>query len=267
MPTMDEICRDLVAEHDDLDAIVAALDEAGWDTATPAEGWSIRDSLSHLLYFDRAAGHAVADPDDFRVWAKDALRAMRPDAGDAPDVALGRAMSGTELLTTWRTDRATLTASLRDLDPKARVPWFGPDMSAASFATARLMETWAHGQDVADTLGAQRAPSERLRHICHIGIRALPYAYSVRGMAVPEVPIRVEVTAPSGEVWTWGPEDAPDVVRGSALGLALVVTQRRHPADTDVQTTGPVAAEWISIAQAFAGPAGPGRPAGMFERS
>lgn len=265
MPTMAEICADLRAEHGDLDALVAGLDEAGWVVETPAEGWAVRDQISHLNYFDECALRAATDPDGFHEWVRTgALTEIRPDSGDAADVTVGRSVSGSSLLERWRAGRAAMLDAFSGLDPKSRIPWFGPDMSAVSFATARLMETWAHGQDVADALGVQRPVTDRLRHICHIGVTAIPWSFTVRKMDVPTQPIRVEVKAPSGETWTWGPPDADNVVRGSALDLALVVTQRRHPDDTDVEASGSVAETWISIAQAFAGPPGPGRKAGQF---
>ena len=265
MPTMIEICADLGAEQEALDALVAPLDPGAWDTPTPAEGWTIRDQISHLAYFDERALFASTDPGGFRAWRDSSLAAdLMPADRDPADVALGRSLHPKELLQLWRDGRAQLLAALEVLDPKLRVPWFGPDMSALSKATARLMETWAHGQDVADAIGIQREPTDRLKHIVHIGVRALPYAYSVRKMEVPSEPIRVEVTSPSGDVWTWGPEDATNIVRGSALDLALVVIQRRHRDDTSLEAVGPVADEWLSIAQAFAGPAGPGRKAGQF---
>jgi uncharacterized protein (TIGR03084 family) len=265
MPDMASICTDLRAEHDDLDALVRELAEDRWDTPTPAEGWSVRDTISHLHFFDDAALRAVVDPDGFREWVRnDAFRQIRPDSGEAGDIAFGRHSSSVELLERWRGGRGAMLREFTQLDPKTRVPWFGPDMSAASFATARLMETWAHGQDVADAVGRQRTPTDRLRHICHIGVTAIPWSYTVRKLDVPTEPIRVEVTSPSGETWTWGPEDAANRVTGSALDLALVVTQRRHRDDTRLRAEGPVADEWLSIAQAFAGPPGPGRKAGQF---
>jgi uncharacterized protein (TIGR03084 family) len=265
MPDMASVCADLRAEHADLDSFVAPLDESGWDTATPAEGWTIRDQISHLTYFDERALLAATDPDAFREWRDTRVAGdLMPESGNSADVALGRSMHHVELHERWRRGREELVAALEVLDPKFRVPWFGPDMSALSKATARLMETWAHGQDVVDALGTTREPTDRLKHVCHIGVRALPYAYSIRKMEVPSEPIRVEVTSPSGELWTWGPDDAANVVRGSALDLALVVIQRRHRDDTDLQAIGAVANEWLSIAQAFAGPPGPGRKAGQF---
>jgi uncharacterized protein (TIGR03084 family) len=135
-------------------------------------------------------------------------------------------------------------------------------MSAASMATARLMETWAHGQDVHDALGVPREPSDRLRHVAHIGVRTRDFAYLVRDLPVPSEQFRVELTAPSGEVWTWGPADAANRVRGPALDFCLLVTQRVHRSDTALVADGADAEQWLGIAQAFAGPPGPGRPAG-----
>jgi uncharacterized protein (TIGR03084 family) len=139
-------------------------------------------------------------------------------------------------------------------------------MSAVSSITARIMETWAHGQDVADALDVERVPTDRLRHVAFIGARALPNSYQARGLSVPTTPVVVELQAPSGETWTFGPEDATDRVRGPALDFCLAVTQRRHLHDLDLDLDGAVAREWLSIAQAFAGPPGPGRKPGQFAR-
>ena len=136
-------------------------------------------------------------------------------------------------------------------------------MSAASSLTARIMETWAHGQDVADALGLVREPTARLRHIAHIGVRALPFSFAANGLEVPQEPVRVELTGPDGSVWTWGPEHAANRVTGPALDFCLIVTQRRHLADTSIRAYGQVADQWLAIAQAFAGPPGPGPPAGL----
>jgi uncharacterized protein (TIGR03084 family) len=126
------------------------------------------------------------------------------------------------------------------------------------------METWAHGQDIADALGVPRKPTTRLLHIADLGVRTLPFSFRLRGRATPVVSVRVELDGPDGSTWAWGPADASDTVSGSALDFCLVVTQRRHVHDTGLRVAGPVAAEWMSIAQAFAGAPGPGRPPGEF---
>src|SRR6478752_780085 len=164
---MDAICDDLAAEHADLDRIVAALDDAAWDTPTPAAGWMVRDQISHLWFFDQRAALALTDPDAFAEDAKALLAGGGTDASIAP----GRACSPAELLAAWRTDRASLLALARTIDPSTRVPWYGPAMAARSFITARLMETWAHGQDAAAALGVVRRPTPRLRPVAPIGVR------------------------------------------------------------------------------------------------
>ena len=260
---MRELLDDLTAEHEALDAVVAGLDEAGWDTPTPAEGWTVRDAVAHLWFFDGTAATSARDPERFAADLGAALEdlaeyAQRPHREAA-------AMTGAALLDAWRAGRRDLLDALAGVDPSARLPWYGPPMSARSFATARLMETWAHGQDVVDGLGAERPATDRLRHVAHIGVRARPFSYTVRGLAVPEGDVRVELDPPGGGApWTWGDPSVPDRVTGPALDFCLVVTQRRHPADTDLVAEGALAEEWISIAQAFAGPPGPGRQAGQF---
>jgi len=122
------------------------------------------------------------------------------------------------------------------------------------------METWAHGQDVADALGVRREPTDRLRHICYLGVRTRGFAYANRGLPAPEGEVYVEVTAPGGETWSWGDPAAPDRITGPAEHFALLVTQRRHRDDLDLTVSGDRAREWVAIAQAFAGPPGPGRP-------
>jgi uncharacterized protein (TIGR03084 family) len=257
---MDAICDDLDAEHTDLDALVAAATEADLERPTPAEGWAVRDQISHLWFFDQRAVMAVRDADAF-----EADKAVLLSPGADPSVAAGRALgSGAALIEAWRAERHAMVAVLRALDPKARIPWYGPAMGARSFATARLMETWAHGQDVADALGVVRAPTDRLRHVAHIGVGARPFSYATNGRPMPDGDIRVELTGPHGDTWTWGPADAADVVSGPALDFCLVVTQRRHVDDTSLVVKGPLAADWIAIAQAFAGGPGTGRRPGQF---
>lgn len=261
---MQEICDDLAAEHADLDAILDGLGEPEWDTPTPSPSWSVRDQASHLWFFDQRALLALTDADAF---AADMVTLLASGGTDA-SVVPGRSMSGAEMMERWRADREQLLAVAREVDPSARVPWYGPAMGARSFITARLMETWAHGQDVADALGITRRPTSRLRHVAHIGVRARAFSYATNGREVPSGEIAVVLEAPDGTTLRWGPDaDDPsttDVVRGPLLDFCLVVTQRRHHADTALGISGPLAEDWISIAQAFAGGPGAGRQPGQF---
>jgi uncharacterized protein (TIGR03084 family) len=257
------LITDLKAETADLDRL---LGPGGWDVPTPADGWAVRDQVAHLAWFDEAAVRALTAPEEFRAEARRAL-----EAGLDTDVLVAerRSLPGPELLAWFRAARTGLSGALAAADPAARIPWYGPDMGLASFATARIMETWAHGQDVLDGLreagyDVVREPTDRLRHVAEIGVRALPWSFVVHGRPAPDVPVRVELTLPGGDRWTAGPADAADLVRGPALDFCLVVTQRRHPDDVDLAVSGPVAGEWIGIAQAFAGPPGTGRRPGRF---
>jgi uncharacterized protein (TIGR03084 family) len=259
---MASLLDDLLEETHVVDYLVAGLTEAEWERATPAEGWAIRDQISHLAYFDDSAALAATDPARFRV---EAGRLMAAGPGFPDDIArLYHQLPAGELLDWFRRARRDFVTTMSTVEPRARVPWYGPDMSAASSVTARLMETWAHGQDVADALGVTRMPTERLRHIAHLGVSTFGFAFRLRGREVPDTPVRVELDAPNGVIWAWGPTDAHDRVKGTALDFCLVVTQRRHPHDTRLHITGPVATEWIGIAQAFAGAPGPGRQPGAF---
>ena len=259
---MGSLCDDLVAETADLRGWLAPLSEEGWRTPTPAPGWAVVHQVGHLAYFDEQAVIAAQDPDRFREHREQAL--ADPD-GIADSIAARQAtLSGAEALAWFDRARTTLVETMRPLDPSLRVPWYGPDMSVASSVTARIMETWAHGQDIVDGLGGSRPPSAALRHVAHIGARALPNSFIAHGLPVPDDPVRVALAGPDGNAWFWGPEDAANVVRGPALDFCLVVTQRRHPSDTAIVAVGPVAQQWMEVAQAFAGPPGAKRQPGQF---
>ena len=252
-----DLCDDLLAERADLVAVLDPLDDDAWHTPTPAPGWTVLDQVTHLAFSDDRTLQAIVDPAAFEAGRAHALADV--DGFTEEVAAAHRHLTGEEELAWLARAGLELTDTARPLDGSLRVPWYGPTMSLTSHLTARIMETWAHGQDVVDALGAERPPTDRLRHIAFLGARAVPNSYLARGRPVPEVPIRVELTAPSGDTWAFGPDDADDVVRGPALDFCLVVTQRRHRADTALTSEGAVAAEWLSIAQAFAGPPGPGR--------
>lgn len=257
-----ELCDDLAAEQSDLAGIVAGLTDDGWSRATPADGWDVRDQISHLAFFDEAAHVAVSDPDRFAAERPSDIEVLEALVASATEK--GRKMSGEDVMAWWDAARVALVAELRRTPPGSRVPWYGPSMSIASFATARLMETWAHGQDVVDALGARRTPTDRLRHIAHLGVLTRENSFRVRSLECPSEPVLVELRSPSGAVWTWGDTAANEAVSGTALDFCLVVTQRRHVADTDLEVHGDGARRWMSFAQAFAGSAGGGRRMGQF---
>lgn len=255
--TADGVIDDLRDESDAIDALVAALPEADWQRDTPAPGWTIAHQIGHLHWTDAKSLQAVTDPEGFAAGLAEAMADPLHfvDKGAEATAQLPPA----ELLAQWRDTRTRLQQELRAVPDGQKIPWYGPPMSAASMATARLMETWAHSLDVADSLGAPRSISGRLKSIAHLGVRTRDYAYSVHGMAAPPAPFRVELTAPNGDLWAWGPEDADEKVTGSAVDFCYLVTQRGPRAELDLVATGENAEKWLTIAQAFAGPPGVGR--------
>ncbi len=242
---------DLADEEADLDAVVSGLDDVAWAIPTPAVGWDVRDSIAHLAVSERLAATAQDDPDAFRA----ELAAMLADveATEAAMLAEGRSRPGADVLAWWRTERARTLAGLRRRAPGDRIAWITGPMSAVSFATARLMETWAHGHDVAEALQVSRAPTTRLRHVADLGVRTRPFSYALHGLTLPDDDVRVELVGPGGDEWVWG-TSTTDVVRGDALDFCLVVTKRRRPEETALVVVGPHAREWIAIAQTYAAP-------------
>jgi uncharacterized protein (TIGR03084 family) len=244
---------DLAAEQEQLDAVVANLDDSGWRRPTPAIGWDVRDQIAHLALVDQFAAVAATRPGKFMRIQEDAAR--DPLAFEAQLFASGHALRGMDALLLWRRERSAVRAALVARPRDQRLQWFGPSMSPASFLTARLMETWAHGQDVLDTLSLRRRATPRLRHVADLGVRTRGWSFAVRGLPPDPTPVRVELSGPDGEVWCWGEEAAADTVRGTAMDFCLVVTQRRHWRDTALEVQGAAAASWMHHAQAFAGPA------------
>ncbi|OIJ96620.1 TIGR03084 family metal-binding protein [Streptomyces colonosanans] len=259
MSDASSVIDDLARESEELDRLVAELGEGRWALATPAPGWTIAHQIAHLAWTDRGALLAVTDAEAFAVEAEKALASLGTWVDEA--AREGAALPPAQLLAGWREGRAALDRALRAAPSGTRFPWYGPPMSAASMATGRLMETWAHGQDVADTLGVVRTPTDRLRHVARIGVRARDFAFGVRGAIAPTEEFRVELVAPAGnDVWTYGPRDAAQRVTGPALDFCLLVTQRANRADLALRAQGPDADRWLDIAQAFAGLPGAGRP-------
>jgi len=261
-----DVLADLLAEQAALDPIVRALSSDDWATPTASPRWSVTDQVAHLTYFDRTAAFAISAPDR---WDEEMNRLFgAAGAGDAgvDDLTLGpvRALAVEDRHAAWVEGRDALTAASAALADDTRVPWYGPSMGAKSFLTARLMECWAHGQDIVDAVGADRPASDRLRHIAQLGYITRGWTYANRKTDMPDGDISVRLEAPSGDTWTWGPDDAPSTVSGHAEDFCLVVTQRRHLDDVDLAVTGEAAQDWLMKAQAFAGPPTDGPAAGSF---
>lgn len=245
---------DLRAEQAELRVVVGRADLA---TPTPAEGWDVRDAVAHLAGTDVEARRAATQPDVFLAGLGDVARDI--DGFLQSQLDARRDLPQEQLVEDWQRGFDAMVEAFAAVPAGTKVPWYGPPMSPASFATARLMEYWAHGQDVVDALGVSRVPTSRLRHICHLGVRTRGFAYVNRGRVAPDVPVAVELVAPDGGTWSFGDSGAEQRIIGTAQDFCLLVTQRRHRDDLALVAHGAAADDWLDVAQCFAGPPGPGR--------
>lgn len=251
-PPLPVLLDDLRAEQADLRALVA---DADLDSPTPAQGWDVRDAVAHLAGTDVEALKAATRPEEFLAGLAEAAKDV--EGFLTSQLTARRGLSREELMADWQASFDPMVTALACVPAGTKVPWYGPPMSPASFATARLMEYWAHGQDVVDALGVVRAPTDRLRHVCHLGLRTRGFAYANRGRTAPHEPVALELTAPDGSTWSFG--EGAQRVTGPALDFCLLVTQRRHRDDLSLLAHGDAADDWLDVAQCFAGPPGPGR--------
>ena len=266
MTPFEQLLDDLADEQEALGSVLTRMTDAQWDLPSHAPGWLVRDQVTHLAHFDEKATLAIMDADAFHADVAATRAAEGRDSYEARYMARGRALAPRALVLWWQEAGARLVAAARGVDGKTRLPWYGPDMSALSFVTARVMETWSHGLDVVDVVGIPRSDTDRLRHVVFLGLITRRFSYANRGLTADDTPVYVELTAPSGATWKHGEPTAENRITGSARDFCRVVTQRRHLADTDLRVTGSSAEEWMRLAQAFAGPPGQGRRPGQFPR-
>jgi uncharacterized protein (TIGR03084 family) len=248
----DEVIDDLAAEHRALRKLVDGIeDEATWRTPTPAAGWTVADSVTHLTMSDEAAIASVLGHG--RQWFEEAL--ADPDAALRRQDQRAASESGDEIGGAWRVTSGSLIEALRAVAPGTRLYWGIGEMSVASFTTARLMECWAHGLDCFAALGVAPYDSHRLRHICHLGYRTLPYAFDFAGREPPAPldQLRIELTAPDGTTtWRYGPPDAPQTIVGNAGEFARLAVRRLARADApSLVATGPLADAALDVAKAY----------------
>jgi uncharacterized protein (TIGR03084 family) len=245
---------DLRAEADEFHSWLKTLGDADWGRPTPFLGWTPWDVVAHLHYFDRVAVLALTDADAFAAQAKELIRAATNGVSGAEHIRreLG-ALDAKELLQQWYATCYEMTERLGTADVKRRIPWFGPDMGVRMFTTARYMETWAHAQDIYDLMRTPRTHTDRIRNIAVIGVKTFVWTFLNRGLEVPGAPPYVRLVAPSGAIWEWNEPSDESRVAGDALDFCRVVTQGRNIADTALDVMGDTAAQWMAIAQCFAG--------------
>ncbi|MEZ5269285.1 MAG: maleylpyruvate isomerase family mycothiol-dependent enzyme [Microthrixaceae bacterium] len=245
-----EILGDLIDEQSALAVIVDRIDDADWLLPTPSPGWTIAHQIAHLTYFDRAAAQAIADPWVLRGQGRPVPAGPRgwKSLDDLTITDLVE-LPPEELRSQWAEGRELLATAAAPLSDTDRIEWFGPSMSARSFLTARLMEAWAHGQDIIDALTTPTCPTRPVRRPIACDTSKPTWASSPGSgptwcaMPAPATEVAVELVGPTGETWRWGPTDATSRITGPAGDFCAVVTQRRHVTDTDLVLTGDEAAD------------------------
>lgn len=244
-----DLLDDLTAEQRELQQRLRAIDRDGWLQPTPARGWDLRDTIAHLADTDEMAiATATGAPGSIR---ERAAAAASGEDLTYQGVLRGRRRSGSEVLAWWESTTAAEHQMFESLDPNMRVPW-GIGMRVPSFVTARLMETWAHGLDVAAAVGVEPVDTDRLAHVAWLATRALPYAYTLAGREPPPEPVRVELTLPSGAEWTTGPADATNRITGPAGEYCRVFVHRMKLGDArGLRAKGPAATSALAVARAF----------------
>jgi uncharacterized protein (TIGR03084 family) len=261
----DAVVPDLEAEGDELDQLVAGIEPHRWHSVTPSPGWTIAHQIGHLAAADRFAALAVTDPEAFAARREEVATDL--DAVNDAAAAAAALLPPGDLLAEWREARAAAVDALAAVPRGDRVQWLVAPMSPASLASTRLMELVGHGQDIRDALGVAWTPTDRIFHVARLGVRTRDYAYRTRGLEPPAQDFLVQLEAPSGEVWAFGPPDAPQRVTGMAADFCMLVTRRRHRADLALRAEGDFAEQWLDFAQAYAGPLSPGRAPGQFAKA
>jgi uncharacterized protein (TIGR03084 family) len=249
---------DFCDESAALADLVATLAEADFERETLFKHWTINSILRHLHVWNMGALYSVQDTLDdaddhtfpeFLRAMHDGLRSGRLIDSEARYL---NGISGKKLAEAWAEGARITAQAFSGFDPKVRVRWVGPDMSALSSCTARLMETWAHAQAVYDLLGVERIDTDRIGNIVRLGVNTYGWTFKNRKEEPPGPVPRLRLTAPSGAVWEYG--EGEDLIEGSATEFCQVVTQCRNIADTSLAVQGPIATRWMAIAQCFAGP-------------
>jgi uncharacterized protein (TIGR03084 family) len=260
-----DVIAALTAAGDQVDGWLAGLDASGWAQSTPAPGWTIAHQVAHLSFIFTLAGTAASDPERFKAITAAAANDFEGSVNAA--LNLYPLDDHEALFARWKNEKIDAIKALDAVPRMELVPWLVRPLPAFVLASAGLMEVFGHGQDIADTIGVRPVHTDGLQHLVLFATLTWDFGYQSRGLPTPDVQFRYEITAPSGALWTFGPEDSAERISGPAEDFCLLVTRRRHHADLAVEASGAEATRWLEIAQAYRGPAGEGRQPGQFPKA
>ena len=260
---------DFKAESDALYQLLQALNDDDLNEATQFKGWTINAILQHLHYFNYAARISLQDGPEIRQLLDDLRKSQEKGESlvDYADTQLN-GVKGRSLLRLWRDYYTDMAHTFREADPKQRVKWAGPDMSVLSSITARLMETWAHGQAIFDLIGVMREDRDHIKNIVVLGNNTFTWTFTNREEKVPDQKPFLKLRAPSNDIWEFNDHSEHNRIEGTATEFCQVVTQTRNVRDTTLNVVGDTANKWMAVAQCFAGPSrNPPNPGTRFVRT
>jgi uncharacterized protein (TIGR03084 family) len=245
---------DFLDESIALCALLTPLSETDFETPTQFKGWTINNIIRHLHVWNIAVDLSLRDEAAFGAFVAAMMAGVR--GGKLPEFEASYldGLSGHALRTIWMERAEATSRAFVDANPKLRLKWVGPDMSALSSITARLMETWAHAQAIYDVLAVERQDADRIGNIVRLGVNTWGFTWKNRRMEPPGQMPLLRLSAPSGAIWEYGAPSDSGMICGSATEFCQVVTQCRNIADTSLEVTGEVAHQWMAVAQCFAGP-------------
>jgi len=235
-------------------SILENLKEQDYEMPTQFKGWTFNNVIGHLHVWNYAADISLKDGDEWKNFANSALQALGNGSSmNEFEQTITKGIQGPELLSMWKEYYTDMTERFAVADPKKRVKWMGPDMSVRSSISARHMETWAHAQELYDSLGLDRINEDRIKNIVIIGNNTFKWCFTVHKKSLPSIRPYLKLISPSGEIWEYNEFSEEHKIEGLAEEFCQVVTQVRNIKDVNLKLTGSIAEEWMSVAQCFAG--------------
>ncbi|MBA2323586.1 MAG: maleylpyruvate isomerase family mycothiol-dependent enzyme [Pseudonocardiales bacterium] len=244
-----EIFDDLEVELSRIDGILSNLSPEQWDSPSAASGWSVADVVVHLAQTEEFVLGSLRGTDRTE-WFGDAVGGV--DAVMSELVTCERDTTHAVVMARWRAAWTASVAALRAADPAQRLPWVTEPLRAASLATTRLAEHWAHTLDITTPLGLAYEDTDRLRHVAWLAHRTLPYAFTVALPGSPVPTVYAELTAPSGATWRYGSPNADVVITGPGAGWCRLGAQRTTPEESGLTARGDRADEVLQVVRNYA---------------
>ncbi|MDH3470960.1 MAG: maleylpyruvate isomerase family mycothiol-dependent enzyme [Acidimicrobiia bacterium] len=241
---MHAILADLVAEQQALDQYLQTLNDRDWDLPTGWNRWTVRHQVGMLAAGDEVAHDAVAGS------GKLLAKAARQDLFAKEAAIRVKSLRPQEVIELWRASRAELANALSRRNGTDRVPGLVGDLSVRTMATARLTQTWSQALDIHHTFDSEPEDTARLEHIAWMGWKTLPFAFEMANEEYAE-PVRVVLSGPAYERWSFGDPGAPCQIKGKAGEWCRVAVRRLH-ADhaTSLVAEGKTAEVALSVARA-----------------